>query len=50
MTREIDTSEFYAKRFVTQCRRDARMFPRTHIEDVFCKREPSVLLKRRRAE
>lgn len=30
--------EVDAEAFVQECRRDARMFPRPHIEDVICKR------------
>lgn len=36
--RELDSSDFHARRFNEQCRREARLFPRPHIDDVICKR------------
>lgn len=34
MIREIDTWPDDAERFIRQCRREAQMFPRPHIEEV----------------
>lgn len=41
--REIDTSDFHARRFNEQCRRDYRMFPRPHIDEVVRERVARVV-------